>query len=171
MLFAPVPQLAATVLGPGGFAASFGATVAHDAGPGVLGALRSFAAEGPVSLLGGNQAGAPGSAGGLFDVTTSGADILIGFDRDGLGTGFAEGARVTTELSVPVSDTETTVQARIRVTVSRPYLPPVLAAAVPDQDDPAVMAPALMSSIPDQIAGGPGAPALSVPLPDQTTTL
>lgn len=169
MLFAPVPQLAAAVLGPNGFTASFGAHVDHDAAPEVLGALRSFAAQGPVSLTGGNRSGAPGSAGGLFDITASGPDILIGFDRNGLGQGFAEGDQVTTELPVPVSDTQTTVTARIRVTVIRPYRLPVMAGPVPDQTDMVVVAPVLERSIPDQMSGGPGAPALAVPLPDRSS--
>ena len=171
MLLAATPRVAAVVLGRSGFTASFGTTVAHDAGPGTLGPLRSFGAEGPVSLVGGNRTDVAGSAGGRFDVTAAGAEIRIAFDRSGLGTGFAEGDRTATEISVPVTDTDKVVNARIRVTVARPYRPPVLAQPVADQSDPVIPAPVLVQSLLDRVDPRLAPPVLVQPLPDRTTMM
>ena len=168
MQFAPALQLAAAAFGQTGFSASFGATVDHDAAPGTLGSLRVFSAEGPVSLPDGNLAGSPGSAGGRFDVTGTGTGIRIDFGRDGLGTGFAEGEAVSTEISVPVTDTQTTVDASIRITVHRPFTPPGLAGPIPDRTDTVVLAPVKMASIPDLVTAGPSGPVLLFSIPDQT---
>ena len=118
-----------------GFAAAFSAILAHDAPAGPLGNVQITGNAGPVSLVGGPLSGAPGTAGGLFDVSGAGGIVSVAFDRAGLGDGLAEGQSVLTELAVTLDDTTQTTAAVLRVQIARAYTAPVLVSSIPDQTD------------------------------------
>ncbi|MEX2517892.1 MAG: hypothetical protein WD969_01015 [Paracoccaceae bacterium] len=134
MLIAPLPAFVAH-LRRAGFTASFAAEVAHDSPASLLGAVKTFAAAGLVELVGGDVAGVAGDQGGLFSAAGSGGEIMLSFNRDGLGDGFAEGEAQSTAALLDVTDGQSTVAARIRVTVRKPLAPPASLTPIPDQMD------------------------------------
>lgn len=134
MLIAPLAPFAA-VFRPSGLNASLIATVEHDAAPGRLGLLGVRGARGAITLVGGDFTGAPGDRGGLFSATMTGGDVEIGFAREGLGDGLAEGRSALTRFSIEVTDGFAAATARIDVTVRRRMAPPTLLGPIPDQMD------------------------------------
>lgn len=135
MQIAPLPALASAVLRRRAFTASFSAVVRHDSTSTFTGEMSAFGAAGALSLPDGPLTGAPGDEGGLFDISEASGAIRVSFRRAGLGDGFAEGERVVTALTVRVRDGATTARAPVRVTVRRPFAPPTLVGAIPDQMD------------------------------------
>lgn len=136
MLFiGTLPAFAAAVLRNAGFSASFAATIAHDASSGVFGALNVANAAGAVTLANGDQEDVPGDAGGRFSVVGTGGGVSVSFDRGALGDGLEDGDAITTGTVVRVSDSVTTIDAFLSVTVRRAVAPPMLISAIPDQTD------------------------------------
>ncbi|MFV0474911.1 MAG: hypothetical protein ACK5MQ_12005 [Pikeienuella sp.] len=134
MLIAPLPAFAA-LHRRAGFSASLSAIIDHNAAPGVIGRLRIFGASGAARLVGAPPDRAPGSGGGRFSLRQSGGEIIVSFDRDGLGDGFAEGESAVASLAVEITDGSETATARIRATVRRALTPPVFLGPIPDQMD------------------------------------
>lgn len=115
-----------------GFTASFSAQIAHDSAPGPLGFVSVSGAQGAVTIVGGEMFGATGTNGGLFTVTESAGFIVVDFDRNGVGDALLQGESAYTALDVTLTDTVTSRNVSLNVSVVRANTAPIAALALAD---------------------------------------
>ncbi len=101
----------------GGFRASASFSVADDFSTGVVGTITTSGAEGAVSLVGGAVTDQAGTNSGLFSITTG---LEVTFNPQALGTGLTTpGETATTTYALQLSDTVTTIDVTVRVTLTK----------------------------------------------------
>lgn len=99
-----------------GFRASFAASVAHDATPGVVGTVSFSGNRGAVSIVGGATTDEPGDNGGLFSVATN---LQVTFDVNSEFDALDPGTSLTTTDTITLTDGTTSIPVNLSVTVSK----------------------------------------------------
>jgi hypothetical protein len=115
----------------GGFRASASFSVADDFSTGVVGAIETSGAEGAVSLVGGAVTDQAGTNSGLFSITTG---LEVTFNPQALGSGLTtDGDSTSTTYAIQLSDTVTTIDVTVRVTLTKPDQAPVAVGSISDR--------------------------------------
>ncbi len=114
----------------GGFRASASFNEADDFSTGVVGTITTSGAEGAVSLVGGAVTDQAGTNSGLFSITTG---LEVTFNPQALGSGLAtDGDSTSTTYAIQLTDTVTTIDVTVRVTLTKPDQAPVAAGGLAD---------------------------------------
>ena len=113
------------------FRASASFSVADDFSTGVVGTIDTFNAEGAVTLVPNTAiTDQAGTNSGLFSITTG---LEVTFNPQALGFGLTtDGDSTSTTYAIQLSDTVTTIDVTVRVTLTKPDQAPVAAGGLAD---------------------------------------